>query len=255
MAAFKPEELFTNAAIRDYMLHMAADFLTPVELARMKCTRPSVFEVNVDYDGARQNLCYITTPAESHHWARYVVKTGNVIMNQFEPWYFGVAFAFCFKFCAGMPDMPDWSKTPRHLRKEGAPSVQLPLWVRTMTRRVEQQLRRDWLLGFSMSSVLFQSALNLSKSFVLVLKSLRCTCLSWAGGSGRSAPERPNSTPSVCLSACGSACRSSRGLGWLTVALISSMAVALHRSESGLDFTILDSPSFASACQRDEALI
>ena len=37
---------------------------------------------------------------------RFFVTTGNAMLDQFEPWYFGVAFAFIFKYCTGMPDMP-----------------------------------------------------------------------------------------------------------------------------------------------------
>ena len=84
------------------------------------------------------------------------------MQNQFVPWYFGVAFAFIFKYCTGMPDMPEWSKAlkNRHKRSGDAPRVDFPLWTRLMTRRVEQQVQRDWLLGFTMSSVLFHSQLN-----------------------------------------------------------------------------------------------
>ena len=92
------------------------------------------------------------------------MSTGNAMENQFEPWYFGVALAFCFKFCTGMPDMPPWSKTPRHRRQGDAPQVDFAVWVKLMTRRVEQQLRRDWLLGFTMSNVLFRSMVNLCRT-------------------------------------------------------------------------------------------
>ena len=34
------------------------------------------------------------------------------------------------------------------------------MWVRIMTRRIEQHLKRDWLFGCSMSNVLFRSLLN-----------------------------------------------------------------------------------------------
>ena len=95
---------------------------------------------------------------------RFIMSTGNAMENQFEPWYFGVAFAFAFKFCTGMPDMPSWSKHPRHRRQGDAPQVDFAVWVKLMTRRVEQQLRRDWLLGFSMGNVLFRSMVNLCRS-------------------------------------------------------------------------------------------
>ena len=63
-----------------------------------------------------------------------------------------------------MPDMPSWSKIPRHRRREDAPRVELAEWVRLMSRRVEQQLRRDWLLGFTMGNVLFRSSLNMDRT-------------------------------------------------------------------------------------------
>ena len=61
-----------------------------------------------------------------------------------------------------MPDMPSWSTIPRHRRPEDAPRVELAEWVRLISRRVEQQLRRDWLLGFTMGNVLFRSLLSMS---------------------------------------------------------------------------------------------
>jgi len=91
---------------------------------------------------------------------RYVMSSGSIMQPQFQPWYFGIAFAFLFKFCTGMPDMPEWSSHPRHRQDKDAPRVDLALWVRLITRRVEQQLKRDWLLGFTMGSVLFRSLLN-----------------------------------------------------------------------------------------------
>ena len=63
-----------------------------------------------------------------------------------------------------MPDMPSWSKIPRHRRPEDAPRVELAEWVRLISRRVEQQLRRDWLLGFTMGNVLFRSSLNMCRT-------------------------------------------------------------------------------------------
>eukprot|EP00973_Karenia_brevis_P093444 12417331-Karenia_brevis.AAC.1 len=145
------QEFFTSSARTDNILGVCSEFLSLVEQARVSMCAKTTFDCNVSNVGK---------------WQRYVVSTGNVILDQFEPWYFGVAFAFVFKYCTGMPDMPDFSKTPRYLRSSEAPTVQFPLWVRIMTRRVEQQLRRDWLLGFTMSSVLFQSALNMARSLV-----------------------------------------------------------------------------------------
>ena len=100
------------------------------------------------------------SPAGDVHNHRLVAGIGNTMANQYEPWYFGVAFAFCFKFCTGMPDAPSFLGKPRHRRPAGAPRVELPAWVRLISRRVEQQLKRDWLLGFSMGSFLFMYTLN-----------------------------------------------------------------------------------------------
>ena len=94
-------------------------------------------------------------------------------MDQFEPWYFGVAFAFLFKYCTGMPDMPEWSEKQRYRRGEEAPRVDPSLWVRIMSRRVEAQISRDWHFGFASWNFLFRSAVNMSRtvySYESVLK-------------------------------------------------------------------------------------
>ena len=54
------------------------------------------------------------------------IKTGQQVLDQFEPWYFGVAFAFVFKYCLGMPDLPAWSKKPRWRRPQSAPHPESP---------------------------------------------------------------------------------------------------------------------------------
>lgn len=41
--------------------------------------------------------------AQSRH---IVIGMGKAMVDQYEPWYFGVAFAFC-KYCTGMPDAPE----------------------------------------------------------------------------------------------------------------------------------------------------
>ena len=79
---------------------------------------------------------------------KYVMYPGRRMMNQFEPWFFGVAFPFCFKYGVGMPDMPEWTENARHRRGPAAPRVDLAMWARIMTRRVESQFRREWRFGF-----------------------------------------------------------------------------------------------------------
>ena len=136
-----------------------------------------------------QSLCQKRTAQAQ----RYIVTTGNEMQNQFKPWYFGIAFAFLFKYCTGMPDMPAWSKQPRHKRKADAPRVDLPLWVKLMTRRVEQHLKRDWMFGFTMGSVLFRSLLNQCKTIYSYEKIKRED-----GGMGLTAAELEAGAISLC---------------------------------------------------------
>ena len=51
----------------------------------------------------------------------FAVITGNKMIDQFEPWYFGVAFAFVFSYCIGMPDVYHFAETARHRRPLDAP--------------------------------------------------------------------------------------------------------------------------------------
>ena len=60
--------------------------------------------------------------------------------------------------------MPSFIEAPRHRRPEDAPRIEAPLWVKTIARRVEQQLKRDWCLGFGSQNYLFRSTLNLSRT-------------------------------------------------------------------------------------------
>ena len=129
---------------------------------------------------------------------RLVLTTGSSMVDQFQPWYFGVAFAFCFKFCVGMPDMPAFAKRPRHRRAEDAPRIEAPLWVKVTSRRVEAQLRRDWCLGFAQGNYLFRSALNLSRTVYSYE-----TCLRPEGGRGFSAEELKEGAISICKALAG----------------------------------------------------
>ena len=69
--------------------------------------------------------------------APYVVATGNAMIDQFQPWYFGIAFAFLFKYCTGMPDMYAFAEKTRFRRTDDAPRVEPPLWVQIMYRRTQ----------------------------------------------------------------------------------------------------------------------
>ena len=81
--------------------------------------------------------------------AEFVLRTGNRLLDQFRPQYFGFAFPYVFKFCTGMPDPPVWSDVARYRRNSSAPRVELQEWVQIMARRCEAQLCRDWVFGFA----------------------------------------------------------------------------------------------------------
>ena len=63
-----------------------------------------------------------------------------------------------------MPDPPHWSKQARHRRAASEPRIELSTWVRTLARRVEAQVSRDWVFGFTSWNLLFRSSLNLSRT-------------------------------------------------------------------------------------------
>eukprot|EP00438_Fugacium_kawagutii_P001459 Skav211876 [mRNA] locus=scaffold1431:374175:389938:+ [translate_table: standard] len=97
----------------------------------------------------------------------FTLRTGNRLLDQFRPQYFGVAFPYVFKFCTGMPDPPAWSSVARYRRDEAAPRVELQEWVQIMARRCEAQVCRDWVYGFAAWNLYFRSALNLSRNVTL----------------------------------------------------------------------------------------
>ena len=105
----------------------------------------SVTSVRVGLDGSSTTLSEeaLEQQEAAPSSRSFIVTTGSAMLDQFVPWYFGVAFAFVFKYCAGVPDMPEWCSQPRYRRTLNAPRVELPLWVRVVSRRVESQLRRD----------------------------------------------------------------------------------------------------------------
>ena len=101
---------------------------------------------------------------EARRTERLEVKAGNEMLDQFQPWYFGVAFSFIFSYCTGMPDMPGFMRRPRYRRHDDAPRLEVPAWVKVMARRVEASVSRDWSFGFVTWNYLFRSAVNLSRT-------------------------------------------------------------------------------------------
>eukprot|EP00971_Amphidinium_carterae_P160496 3181726-Amphidinium_carterae.1 len=80
------------------------------------------------------------------------IRTGNQMVDQFHSSYFGVAFAFLFKYSTAYPDVKNTVQVKKYeeRRKRGnphAPEVDIALWAKTMMRRVETQFQRDWTFG------------------------------------------------------------------------------------------------------------
>ena len=76
---------------------------------------------------------------------RIGVKTGNHLIDQYEPIYWGTAFAFTFSYYGGFPDMPAFCDKPRHRRSGNAPRIETAEWVRTMSRRIEASVSQDYI--------------------------------------------------------------------------------------------------------------
>jgi hypothetical protein len=81
---------------------------------------------------------------------RIDMKTGNGILDQFQPYDVGVAFFFffIFSYCPAMPDSPAFMRRPRHRRTDDAPRVEISDWVRIMARRCEASLQTHCSFGF-----------------------------------------------------------------------------------------------------------
>ena len=97
-----------------------------------------------------------------------------------------------------MPDMQTFDKVKRHRRHENAPLVDLQLWTQIISRRCEKALSNSWDLGFCMSSLLFRSKLNMSRSLFAFEAEARKE-----GGYGFTPKELENASIEICNSLCG----------------------------------------------------
>ena len=127
-------------------------------------TSVGLTDVNAQHVSALQATSGRSRGEGRDHEAEIVLRTGNKLLDQFRPEYFGFAFPYVFKFCTGMPDPPAWSEMQRHRRDADAPRVELREWVQIMARRCESQIARDRVFGFAAWNLYFRSALNLSRN-------------------------------------------------------------------------------------------
>eukprot|EP00438_Fugacium_kawagutii_P006753 Skav200266 [mRNA] locus=scaffold4437:38715:48406:+ [translate_table: standard] len=121
-------------------------------------------DVNAKHVSTLETVVEQTTPVAQTDLQQITLYTGTKLLDQFQPCYFALAFPFVFPYGLGMPDPPQWSGRTRPRRAEDEPYVELAPWVRAMARRVEAQINRDWVFGFTSWNLLFRSALNLSRT-------------------------------------------------------------------------------------------
>ncbi|CAE7407650.1 anks1b [Symbiodinium sp. CCMP2592] len=97
------------------------------------------------------------------------VRTGNILVDQFQPLYFATAFSFCFAHGTACPDVQNSNSTAsnrasaqgrRRDKNPEAPQVQIFEWATAMQRRAETQFRRDWSFGFTLWNYLFRTMVN-----------------------------------------------------------------------------------------------
>ena len=174
------------------MAYVIILFLSDNDLKKVVCCSKSAFDCNVTIEEAGLNLDLLSGKSLKD-CKRYVAGISNEMMDQFEPWYFGVAFAFCFKYCIGMPDMRFFDKVKHHRRKEDAPLVDLQLWTKIITRRCEKALSNSWDLGFCMSNLIFRAKMNMSKNLFAFEAEAR-----QGGGYGFTPKELENAACEIC---------------------------------------------------------
>ena len=99
------------------------------------------------------------------------VSQRNPIGQQFDIWKtnfnlftcfpcFVQRFLVLFTCCRGFSDMLSFMKRPRYRRKSEEPRVEVPLWVRIMSRRVESSVSHAWNCGFVTWKYVFRFEVN-----------------------------------------------------------------------------------------------
>ena len=121
-------------------------------------------DVNAQHVSALEEVVARAEPASAQPLPEVTLYTGTKLLDQFQPLYFALAFPFVFPYGIGLPDVPKWSQRQRPRRHADDPYVELNTWVRAMARRIEAQVSRDWVFGFTSWNLLFRSALNLSRT-------------------------------------------------------------------------------------------
>ncbi|CAL1148725.1 unnamed protein product [Cladocopium goreaui] len=127
-------------------------------------TTAGCHDLNAQHVSALEEIVTRSLPASAQPLPEVTLYTGTKLLDQFQPLYFALAFPFVFPYGIGLPDVPQWSQRKRLRRHPDDPHVELNTWVKVMARRIEAQVSRDWVCGFTSWNLLFRSALNLSRT-------------------------------------------------------------------------------------------
>ena len=92
------------------------------------------------------------------------VQTGSAMVDQWKPYYLGIAAPFTMSLPVGGYDV--WGQ-PRWRRPADAARVQLADLVRGLPRRVEAQFRRHWSFVPMLWNLYFRERVNLGQSLAL----------------------------------------------------------------------------------------
>eukprot|EP00435_Cladocopium_sp_Y103_P055193 s336_g18.t1 len=130
----------------------------------MEKTSAGYQDLNAHHVSALEEIVTRSQPTSAQPLPEVTLYTGTKLLDQFQPLYFALAFPFVFPYGIGLPDVPKWSKRERFRRDAEDPYVELNTWVKVMARRIEAQVSRDWVFGFTSWNLLFRSALNLSRT-------------------------------------------------------------------------------------------
>ena len=93
------------------------------------------------------------------------IKTGSVLLDQFQSVYIPRVFSLTLPWCVGGPDFRGRPRFRRHF--EDASIVTLDSFTSMMSRRVESQIKWDWDFNPGLWSLSFASKVNLGMSMSL----------------------------------------------------------------------------------------
>lgn len=110
----------------------------------------------------------LTSPGDMPALRTLEARAGNRLIDQFQPYYWSMAFCFLFKYATAQPDVSKTShganEEPTSRRMAGdprAPKVDFTTWGGAMLRQVASQFRRDWNFAPAIWNYMFRTMVNL----------------------------------------------------------------------------------------------